>query len=243
MSSLKEIPQEILKLPTYRLDIPEGYSNSNDFRLVVREDTNEIVALVSSKYLLIQPRLIFAKVYEQATKMGSIKKLLVYYTSAKQYMELLFAESLEAKDSRYFWGIRAINSVDGSRIFTVHFILWRLSCRNDLFLMGGLGVMHISSNKLKVSNFIVNLPRMDKPYLEKLIEVNEEDILTRRSARRIFKDFPRYIIAPARRVLDKEGELSRWELINLLSRQITDIMKPMKRANLLEKLSKHIIYP
>ena len=187
---LVQVPKEIAKLPIFELRSIDGYRNNNAYRLIVRKDSKEIVALVSSEYMLIQPREIFSKIYYLALKTSKISSISVSYNNRRQYMEILFKELLNTIDGTYKWGVRAVNSTDGSRIFEIHYILWRLECQNDLFILKSLGVIH------KVEIFyrlkLKEIPILSKEFIEKLIRINQEETLGKKEAIRLISRFPRY---------------------------------------------------
>jgi len=232
------------KLPTYRLEpLPRYYSNWRERKLVVNATTGEVVALVSDKYLLVQPRKVFATVLRRVWAHG-VRKVRIYWNNSTQFMEVVFVKTIEGPDSAYRWGIRAVNNVAGRRCLAVHLMLWREVCCNDLFLMFGGAMIHVVYNARKLRSLTeMRLPRLTKGYLEKLIALNSEVVLSREEALKELGKFPKYVAYRARRLVEVKGGASRWELANELSHMATRISKPLRRAQLLEKISKMLIYP
>ena len=237
----------IERIPTYRLDsLPSTYSNCRERYLVVDESTERVVALVSDKYLLVQPRDIFSKVYEAFQMIDEPRSTVIYSPRDGVWcMEVFFSREIQASDSRYWWGFRTKNSVTGETCLTLNWLITRLACWNIFYILAGRSVVHIRSPKVveKIEEFIVKIPRFSRDYLEKLIEVNRKDVLDKRKVLKICRDFPGYVTTDIRfGLLRKRDKVDRWTLLNELSSKITT-QRPVKRARLLEKLAKIMIYP
>jgi len=241
------IPKVIEEIPYYRLDrLPPTYTNYRERYLVVEEGSERVIALVSDRYLLIQPREIFAKIYRAFQKIDEPRSIDVFSPrEGVWYMEILFHEAIKGSDSEYYWGFRVVNAVTGERCITLNWLITRLECLNYFYILRGRSVVHIKSPIVlgKIESFIEKIPRFSTKYLEKLIELNQESILDREEVLKICEQFPAYITSKIRfRLLKEKDRINRWELLNELSAKITP-QRPIKRARMLERLAKVMLYP
>ena len=237
---------EFEKIPTYRLDpLPDVYKNYRERYLVVDESTDRVVALVSDKYLLVQPREIFAKVYSAFQQIDEPRNVDVF--SPKEgvwYMEILFHRAIKGSDSEYYWGFRVVNAVTGRMCITLNWLITRLACWNFFYILAGRSIIHIKSPVIieKINEFVKKIPKFSRGYLEKLIEVNSKDVLDKEKVLKICEKFPAYITTDIRfKLLKERDKIDRWTLLNELSAKITP-QRPIKRARMLEKLAKVMLY-
>lgn len=123
------------RLPTFRTDnVVVNGRVVRDYRAVVREDNEQVVAIVSSIYKLAQHKIVF-KIFLERLEKYYPREFIKGYVTSEMTRAFLFVTVKEQEiedDSRYYYGFLVTNSVDATMGIHVNFFRYRLVCSNGL---------------------------------------------------------------------------------------------------------------
>jgi hypothetical protein len=211
---------QIMKLPTFHLEpAPQGYKNSSKRKLVI-DSYGNIVSLVSSNYVLSQPRdtlLRFAKLIAD-----KVRKLQIYYYNGEIYAKFILDSIYGEGSLSYKAGFVYRDSV--TRTFRLSFIFApRISeCGNELYCRDyALATRHIGKLHTNVQVFMENFEGWlaDVDYIKRQKDRMSREVLTEER----YNTLIRSIVLPAK-VLDNlkyKPNMSLWDLYMQITHYLT----------------------
>lgn len=147
------IMETLGKIPVFRtVDVPVHFTNWKNKKFII-DDKGNLIALVSKRYVLTQPRDILTKLIE--TIIDRVESLSIYHYEGKIFCKCMLESLYGDGNLKYRAGFIYVDSVDKSRRLKLIFAPKLLWCSNDLILTKhSLNEKHIKNIGENVNNFI-----------------------------------------------------------------------------------------
>jgi len=166
---------DLNKIPMFHLEpVPTSHKNSTKLRFVV-DDRNNIVALVSDKYVLTQPREIIKQLIEPFQ--NEIYMWKIYYGSGTVITRFIWDELLNVSGVRFKPGVLIVDSVTKAYRLKISYAPYVRDCGNELlfpkfnFSRKHIGLikhdLQVFIKKFKEWLFNTNLLKTEKERMEK----------------------------------------------------------------------------
>lgn len=212
------------------------YLPTEDYKAIVRGDTNEIISIVRSSYKVIPNALIINKLLQFLASTGEnfrIDSSHSFVQNSRMRLQVTFPElTIEDSESNINLSLFLENSYDQSTSLKYYFGAIRMICLNGLILGEILSKYYakhtqgfdISDFSASLEEAKTHLPAIQQrvnqleslPANEQLVEQVEEKI-SKRLAEDVLEEM-------------QEKRLSQWELLNRITHYISHDLDPHLRA-------------
>ena len=153
---LERVEDYLERLPTFHFDnVVVNRRVLRDYKAVVRDDTEDVVAIVSSRYKLAQHRTVFKIFIEKLRQFYGDANLKGYVThEGTRAFLFVTCKEIELKDdSVYDMGFMVTNSVDATMGIRVALFQYRLVCSNGLISKENIMEMYQKHVQGQMSDF------------------------------------------------------------------------------------------
>jgi len=211
-------------------EIPsKHFKEAEDYKAIYRDDTKNLLAIVSKDYSLIQHRDVF-EVFTSSLEARNIEYekcvIRTWKHGARAYMDFHFPEKLEVKQGdELIQGLTVINSLDGSLRLNVRSFVERLICTN-----GAHGLVrediakrkHIGLNLEAVVD-LITIALNELETLEDRVRTLLESIIDREEGLEALDKLviPEKYKKSAEKYFQHFKEVNLWDFYNMLTYDIT----------------------
>jgi hypothetical protein len=175
----KALLEDINKIPTFQtVRLPPLYSNVNERRLII-DSENNVVALVSDKYKLSQPKTIARQLITALPL--PVYSYEIWYYNGRIWLKILFQVEQTSNAGNYKAGILYEDSVDKSLLLKIIYSPRLSACGNELiFSKCRMSTRHVSTLFTNVENFMKHLVEFVKnpAYINKAYERMSKETVT-----------------------------------------------------------------
>lgn len=212
------------------------YLPTNDYKAIVREDTNEIISIVRSSYKVIPNALIINKLLQFLASTGEnfrIDSSHSFVQNSRMRLQVTFPElTIEDSESDINLSLFLENSFDQSTSLKYYFGAIRLACLNGLIFGEILSKYYAKHTQgFDISDFSASLEeaRAHLPAIQQRINQLEslpangelvqqvEEKISKRLAEEVLEEM-------------KNKQLSQWELLNKITYYVSHDLDPHLRA-------------
>ena len=180
---------DLNKIPLFHLEpIPTSHKNSTKFRFVVDNEKN-IVALVSDKFVLTQPREIIKQLV--GPFQNEIETWKIYYRSGVVMVKLIWSKLLEVEDIKFKPGILVRDSVTKAYRLKISYAPYVSKCGNELlFTQFAFSRKHVGLIKRDLQMFINKFREwlFNNCILEVMYERMQKEKIDKNTFENILKD-------------------------------------------------------
>jgi len=185
----RRLTNAIEKIPLFHLEpVPTIYSNSKERKFVV-DDQRNIVALVSDKFILTQPREIILRLIGPFR--DEIESWKIYYGSGVVMAKLIWGRLLEVEDIKFKPGILVRDSVTKVYKLKISYAPLVSDCGNELlFTQFTFSRKHVGLIKRDLQAFISKFREwlFNNSILEVMYERMQREKIDRNTFENIMKD-------------------------------------------------------
>lgn len=239
MENTFEFPVELQTILTINpVSIENGGSDDviRGRKAVVRQDTGDVLGIVSDKYQLLEHKDVIQGFREALKDIEHSEKITMKKNGAQMFAEYrLSSIQVEVKPNDIV-GLRLIvkNSYDGSNSLQIILGAFRLVCSNGMIIgkrFFTYSQRHIGSETgIKVEKLSANISKMTEQFKDTLPsfqEMSRQQVVTEKDQMFDTKlvKLPQYLLDSALIVYEQSDDRTRWGYYNALTSAITHDIK------------------
>lgn len=220
--------------PLIDLEDPNTFLK-NDFKAIVREDTNQVISIVKDSYKLVRNKdLIDHLLRELATLSYAFKidSRHSFVDNSEMRLHIIFPELLfHDKESEIAFGVTVSNSYNAAKSVKVEFSGLRKVCENGLILntiLSSFYSKHTSGFNFEGLGTKLEEAKEYFPEIQERIHRLEHlpvtDVLMEKVSEKISKRLAEQVIEEHE--LNRVSNCTQWELFNRITNHISHDMEP-----------------
>lgn len=223
--------------------------------LIIREDSNELISVVSNDYLLIPNRLIIDEMLKSQSEILNFQKSSIYSNGSSFKVELgLKYDNIEVQPGDFVGAILSLeNSYDGSKSLRLSLNAERLVCSNGMKtnqLLYSSSTRHIGDKTPEdvVREMITFFDEGVETFgsaANKLVSMTKKklDEKIKKKFLSMFKDHPNYVMELIAEEILKEKPSTLWDLYNCFTYTMTHKIDRSKQSllSMEEQISEKIL--